>query len=110
MQDFFQIACTEGEKGILDGDGGPFGAVVVKDGKVIGKGNNCVISSHDSTAHAEITAIRCAEQALETYDLTGCELYSHLLSLPNVFGGNHVGKDFQSALWLYNRGSCRYRF
>jgi guanine deaminase len=58
MPAFYEIACLEAERGMLDGDGGPFGAVVVKDGRVIGKGHNCVLSSHDSTAHAEIVAIR----------------------------------------------------
>jgi guanine deaminase len=76
MNNFFEIACAEGERGMLAGDGGPFGAVVVKDGKVIGKGHNRVLCSLDSTAHAEITAIRQAEQALGTHDLTGCELYT----------------------------------
>jgi guanine deaminase len=86
MNNFFEIACAEGERGMLAGDGGPFGAVVVKDGKVIGKGHNCVLCSHDSTAHAEITAIRQAEQALGTHDLTGCELYTTCYPCPMCLG------------------------
>lgn len=56
-------------------DGGPFGAIVEKDGKVIARGHNTVVLSKDPTAHAEINAIRMAAQALGTYDLSGCTLY-----------------------------------
>jgi guanine deaminase len=58
------------------GRGGPFGAVVVKDGKVIAEGYNQVTSTNDPTAHAEVVALRRACQALETFDLTGCEIYT----------------------------------
>ena len=56
--------------------GGPFGAVIYKDGKIVGKGVNRVISKHDPTAHAEIEAIRDACINLKTHDLSGCELYA----------------------------------
>ena len=56
--------------------GGPFGAVVYKDGKIVGKGVNRVIGNNDPTAHAEIEAIRNACKNLKTHDLTGCELYA----------------------------------
>ena len=56
--------------------GGPFGAVIVKDGEVIAEGFNNVTSSNDPTAHAEITAIRNACKKLNTFDLSGCELYT----------------------------------
>ncbi|MBN1376305.1 MAG: nucleoside deaminase [Dehalococcoidia bacterium] len=86
MQDFFKIACEEAEQGMLAGEGGPFGAVVVKDGKVIGKGHNCVFSLHDSTAHAEIMAIRNAEQAQVRHDLTGCVIYTTCYPCPMCLG------------------------
>ena len=58
------------------GNGGPFGAIVVKDGKVIARGVNNVTSTNDPTAHAEVVAIRKACKFLKTYQLTGCEIYT----------------------------------
>lgn len=60
----------------VDGAGGPFGAVVVKDGKIIAEGSNCVTLHNDPTAHAEVTAIRNACKELNTFDLSGCEVYT----------------------------------
>lgn len=57
-------------------DGGPFGAIIEKDGKIISRGHNTVISSTDPTAHAEINAIRNASKTLGTHDLSGCTLYT----------------------------------
>lgn len=59
-----------------EGNGGPFGAVIVKDGKVIAQGYNQVTSLNDPTAHAEIQAIRAACKALGSFQLTGCEVYT----------------------------------
>lgn len=56
--------------------GGPFGAVVYKDGKIVGKGVNRVIGNNDPTAHAEMEAIRNACKNLKTHDLSGCEIYA----------------------------------
>jgi tRNA(Arg) A34 adenosine deaminase TadA len=58
------------------GIGGPFGAVVVKDDKIVAEGSNQVTSDLDPSAHAEVVAIRRACQALQTFDLTGCEIYT----------------------------------
>jgi guanine deaminase len=63
-------------EGVAAGRGGPFGAVVVKAGQVVGRGFNQVTSLNDPTAHAEIIAIRDACQSLGTFHLTGCELYA----------------------------------
>lgn len=59
-----------------EGCGGPFGAVIVKDGTVIAEGWNQVTSHNDPTAHAEVTAIRQASAALKNFDLSGCEIYT----------------------------------
>ncbi len=58
------------------GHGGPFGAVIVRDGVIVGEGWNEVLSSNDPTAHAEVVAIRRACRERGTYDLSGCEIYS----------------------------------
>ncbi len=58
------------------GKGGPFGAVVVRDDTIVAEGFNKVTSTNDPTAHAEVVAIRLACEALGTYDLTGCEIYT----------------------------------
>lgn len=76
QEEFMSAAIAESERGMNNNEGGPFGAVVVKDGKIIGRGNNRVTSSNDPTAHAEVTAIRDACTALKTFDLSGTEIYT----------------------------------
>lgn len=76
MNKYMQIAIEEARKGIRDEEGGPFGAVIVKDGVVIGKGHNQVLKINDPTHHGEISAIRMAAHRLRSYDLSGCELYT----------------------------------
>lgn len=68
------------------GEGGPFGAVVVKNGEIIARGNNKVSSSNDPTAHAEVVAIRAACQVLGSFQLTGCELYTSCEPCPMCLG------------------------
>ena len=71
-------AIKEANKNSITGykDGGPFGAVIVKDGEIIAKAHNTVLASNDPTAHAEVNCIRKAGQVLGTYDLSGCILYT----------------------------------
>ena len=70
----------------IDNDGGPFGAVIVKDGKIIARGVNRVTSNIDPTAHAEVNAIREASKSLGTFDLSGCEIYSSCEPCPMCLG------------------------
>lgn len=66
--------------------GGPFGAVIVKDGKIIATGVNCVNANTDPTAHAEVNAIRKASKKLGTFDLVGCEIYTSCEPCPMCLG------------------------
>lgn len=75
-EDYMQMAIDEARKGITRQHGGPFGSVIVKDGKVVGKGHNKVLKNNDPTCHGEISAIRDACANLGTYDLAGCEIYT----------------------------------
>jgi len=73
---FMHEAIKEAKTGISLGDGGPFGAVIVKNGEIVGRGHNMVVKNNDPTAHAEVMAIRDACSNLKTYDLSGCTIYS----------------------------------
>ena len=87
MDEKFMVAAVEvALKGLMEGKGGPFGAVIVKDGKIIAAASNEVLCSNDPTAHAEITAIRRACALLGTYQLTGCELYTTCEPCPMCLG------------------------
>lgn len=80
----------------IDNGGGPFGAVVVKDGKIVGRGMNRVTANNDPTAHAEVTAIRDACNRLKTFDLSGCDIYTSCEPCPMCLGSiywariNHI--------------------
>lgn len=79
---FLRRAIALATQNVTDARGGPFAAVIVHDGKIVGEGVNSVTSSLDPTAHAEINAIRAAAAALETFTLAGCELYSSCQPCP----------------------------
>lgn len=66
--------------------GGPFGAVIVKDNEIIATGVNRVTANHDPTAHAEVSAIRAACEKLNTFDLSGCEIYTSCEPCPMCLG------------------------
>ncbi|MDX9891472.1 MAG: nucleoside deaminase [Bacteroidales bacterium] len=75
-EDFMKEAFNEAFQGMRNNEGGPFGAVVVLDGKIIGRGNNKVTSTNDPTAHAEVVAIRNACKALEQFHLPDATIYA----------------------------------
>lgn len=85
--DFMKEALREAYEGIEKGHGGPFGSVVVKDGKVVGRGHNRVLFKKDPTCHGELEAIRDACRNLDTFDLSGCELYTTAEPCPMCLGG-----------------------
>lgn len=76
MNEYMRMAIEQARTGIERGHGGPFGAIIVKDGEVIGMGHNQVLKDDDATNHGEMIAIRNASEKLKSYDLTGCELYT----------------------------------
>lgn len=73
---YMKLAIEQARSGIHNGHGGPFGSVIVRDGKIIGTGHNMVLKNNDSTAHGEVVAIRNAEKDLGAYDLSGAEIYT----------------------------------
>ncbi|WP_026474095.1 nucleoside deaminase [Alkaliflexus imshenetskii] len=83
--DFMRMAIEMADENIRNG-GGPFGAVVVKDGKVVGKGANQVTNHNDPTAHAEVLAIRAASRELNTFNLSNCVLYTSCEPCPMCLG------------------------
>lgn len=77
-----KIAKELADSNLKTGEGAPFGACIVKDDEIIGKGSNGIIRNNDPTAHAEIVAIRDACNNIGTYDLSGCELYTSCYPCP----------------------------
>ncbi|MBE6150014.1 MAG: nucleoside deaminase [Firmicutes bacterium] len=82
MNKYMSLANDLAKQNIKTNDGGPFGAVIVKDDKIVGIGNNQVIKNNDPTAHAEVIAIRDACNNLKTYDLKDCEIYTSCYPCP----------------------------
>lgn len=85
-KEFMKEAIALSKKSLTDNSGGPFGCVIVKDGVIIGRGNNQVTSNNDPTAHAEIVAIRNACKNLNTFQLEGCEIYTSCEPCPMCLG------------------------
>jgi tRNA(Arg) A34 adenosine deaminase TadA len=85
---FMRLALERAQAG-MDGGGSPFGAVVVRDGEVLAAEHNVVLQLHDPTAHAEVTALRAAADALGTHDLAGCTVYSTTEPCPMCFAAIH---------------------
>jgi len=84
--EFMREAIRISKENVTEGKGGPFGAVIVKDDKIIATGVNSVTSNNDPTAHAEVIAIRNACKVLNTFQLTGCDIYSSCEPCPMCLG------------------------
>ena len=85
-QKFMRRAIALAEKGMNSNEGGPFGAVVVKNGVIIAEGNNGVTSTNDPTAHAEVVAIRRACEKLKSFQLDDCIIYTSCEPCPMCLG------------------------
>jgi guanine deaminase len=85
-ENFMLEAIKLSQQAIDNKEGGPFGCIVVKDGKIVGRGNNKVIANNDPTAHAEIMAIRDACKNLDSFQLDGCEIYTSCEPCPMCLG------------------------
>jgi tRNA(Arg) A34 adenosine deaminase TadA len=83
---FMRMAIELAEHNVVQGQGGPFGAVIVKDGMVVARSANRVVPTNDPTAHAEVSAIRLACKELETYNLEGCVIYTSCEPCPMCLG------------------------
>ena len=85
-EEFMIKAIEVAFNGVNNNEGGPFGCIVVKDGKIIGRGNNKVTSTNDPTAHAEVIAIRDACNNIGSFQLDGCEIYTTCEPCPMCLG------------------------
>lgn len=83
---YMKEAIKEAYAGIKNKEGGPFGSVIVKDGKIVGRGHNRVLAKKDPTCHGEMEAIRDACKNLGTHDLSGCTLYTTAEPCPMCLG------------------------
>jgi len=92
MNEFMKIAVEEALEGMRVNDGGPFGAVIVRNGEIISRAHNEVIKTNDPTAHAEVTALRRASSLLGRFDLSDCEIYSSCEPCPMCFAAIHWAK------------------
>jgi tRNA(Arg) A34 adenosine deaminase TadA len=87
--EFLRKAIALATNNVTSGNGGPFAALIVRDGKVVAEGVNMVTSTNDPTAHGEVTAIRNACKALNTFSLAGCELYTSCEPCPMCLAASH---------------------
>lgn len=85
-EDFMREAISVSIQNVESGNGGPFGAVIVKDSEIIARGANLVTSSNDPTAHAEVVAIRAACDAIGDFQLTDCDIYCSCEPCPMCLG------------------------
>ncbi len=99
---FMRLAIKEARKNIKTMEGGPFGACIVKDGRVLAVARNTVLKS-DASGHAEINAIRGASRRIKNFDLSGCAIYSTTEPCPMCFSAIHWAKI---GAVIYGTGIC----
>ncbi len=87
--EFLRRAIALATENVTSAHGGPFGAVIVRDGRIVGEGVNRVTATCDPTAHAEVSAIRAACATLGTFTLAGCELYTSCEPCPMCLAASH---------------------
>jgi guanine deaminase len=87
--EFLRRAIALATENVLSGNGGPFGAVIVRDGIVVGEGANSVTATYDPTAHGEVNAIRAACRSLGVFTLAGCELYTSCEPCPMCLAASY---------------------
>lgn len=92
---FMRLAIELAQQGIDANEGGPFGCVIVKNGEIVGEGNNCVTSTNDPTAHAEVVAIRNACRNLGTFQLDDCTIYTSCEPCPMCLGAIYWARPKQ---------------
>lgn len=92
---FMRRAIELAQNGLNSNEGGPFGCVVVKNGEIVGEGNNCVTSTNDPTAHAEVVAIRNACQTLNSFQLEDCVVYTSCEPCPMCLGAIYWARPKQ---------------
>ncbi|MGC8460786.1 MAG: nucleoside deaminase [Candidatus Dormibacteria bacterium] len=106
LEEAIQLAVDNVHAGV----GGPFGAVIVKDGSILARGNNQVTSAHDPTAHAEVQAIRAACSQLGTFQLDGCTLYASCEPCPMCFGAIYWARLDRVVFAARSEDAARYGF
>jgi tRNA(Arg) A34 adenosine deaminase TadA len=109
-EQFMRRAIALAQQGIDAGAGGPFGAVIVKDGEVVGEGFNQVTSTNDPTAHAEVVAIRNACRHLNSFQLDGCVLYTSCEPCPMCLGAIYWARPKQIFFACTHEDAARVGF
>lgn len=110
MNKFMQEAIRLSIENVREGKGGPFAAVVVREGKIIARGTNQVTPNNDPTAHAEVVAIRNACNVLNSFQLTGCEIYSSCEPCPMCLGAIYWARVDKLYFACTRHDAARYHF
>ncbi|MFD2570527.1 nucleoside deaminase [Spirosoma soli] len=107
---FLRAAIQLAREGMTTGQGGPFGAVIVRNGEIVGQGCNRVTSTNDPTAHAEVVAIRDACQKLGTFQLEGCTLYASCEPCPMCLGAIYWARPSRIVYGAFHSDAGRAGF